>query len=164
MMREIESALVDCDGSCRDINFSESISLGGAIGVLHFLASSWTLSRAMNEDGGDIPFSGLSVALERGSGSLWTTWNHGANPSHVQAYFFWNTDGGVFCELTFFPQDFDAASFTLDGFLLLLGKLVNAAGSKEYYVRFENASWQHGDQTKYGDVIFSHENFQLPVA
>jgi hypothetical protein len=164
MLKEIESALLDCDGSCRDINFSESISRDGAIGILNFLDSSWMLSQALDENGEDIPFADLSSTLERESGSLSTIWILGTNPSHIQAYFFWNTDSGIFCEITFFPQDFDNASFTLDGFLLLLSKLVSAAHSKEYYVRFENYSWSHKEPMKEWGLILSHETFQLPIA
>lgn len=164
MLRAVEVALLDSDGSCRDINFSEYISAAGAIGILNFLSSSWKLSQATSGNGVEIPLAELSRTLRQESCSLSTIWDHGTNPSHIQAYFFWSAADEIFCELTFFPQDFDSTSFTLDGFMLMLRKLVSVAHSKEYYVRFENASWRHGESTKYGDVILSHETFPLPIA
>lgn len=161
LLRAVEIALLDGDGSCRDINFSEYISTAGAVGILNFLSSAWKLSQATNGNGKEIPFAELSRTLNRESGSLSTRWEGGSNPSQVQAYFFWSATDEVFCELTFFPQDCDRASFTVDGFLLMLRKLVSVAQSKEYYVRFENASWRHGEPTKYNDVILSHKTFPL---
>jgi hypothetical protein len=153
--RRVEAALLDCDGSCRDINFGESISISGAIDVLGLLASSWTIAQAMTGEGDEIANAELRGNFQLPCGSLSTVWNNGRNPEHIQAYFHWNEADRVFCELTFFPQDLDGATFALDGFLAMLGKLALAANSSEYYLRYEDASWRHG-QHRADCVILSH--------
>ncbi|UUZ49656.1 hypothetical protein LP420_05330 [Massilia sp. B-10] len=140
----VETALLDCDGSCRDINFAERISTSGAIDVLRVLESSWTLVQAMTGEGEDIAKAELRGNLGQVSGSISTVWNGGSNPEHIQAYFHWDEPDSVFCEITFFPQDLDGATFKLVDFLSMLSKLALAARSAEYYVRYEDASWRHG--------------------
>lgn len=152
--RRVEAALLDRDGSCRDINFSESILTSRAIDVLEFLASSWTYVQAMTGEGDEIASAELKGNLQLASGSLSTIWNGGRNPEHIQAYFYWNEPDKVFCEITFFPQDIDSGTFKLMEFLSMLGKLVSVAGSDEYYLRYEDASWRHGQQ-KNDAVILS---------
>ena len=158
--RRVETALLDCDGSCRDINFAECISTSGAIDVLRVLASSWTLVQAMTGEGDDIAKAELQGNLRQASGSLSTVWNGGSNPEHIQAYFHWDEPDRVFCEITFSPQDFDGKTFKLIDFLSMLSKLTLAARSAEYYVRYEDASWRHGQHEK-DSVILSDRVLSL---
>lgn len=150
----VETALLDCDGSCRDINFAECISTSGAIDVVECLASSWTLAQAMTGNGDEIANVELQDTLRQPSGSLSTVWNGGRNPEHIQAYFHWNEPDGIFCEVTFFPQDFDEQTFKLMEFLSMLSRLAVAARSDEFYLRYEDASWRHG-QHENDCVIFA---------
>ncbi|MFJ9451645.1 hypothetical protein [Herbaspirillum sp. NPDC101397] len=156
----IEADLLDCDGSCRDINFAEGISTSGAIEILRFLMASWRFAQAMTNDGHEVASAELSSTLQQPFGSISTVWNGGRNPEHIQAYFVWLEPDKIFCELTFFPQDFDSKTFTLQGFLVMLGQLVSAAQSEEYYLRYEDASWRHGQYEK-GGVILSHKVLSL---
>jgi len=151
--RRVVAALLDCDGSCRDINFAENISTTGAIGVLERLESSWALTQAMTGDGNEIPSTALQSTLRQSTGSLSTVWSGGLNPEHIQAYFYWVEPDRVFCELTFFPQDFDSQTFSLLGFLAMLRDLTIAARSDEYYLRYEDASWRHGEHEKDGVIL-----------
>lgn len=159
----VETALLDCDGSCRDINFAENISTSAAIGVLMFLASTWTLAQAMTVEGDEVSYAELPSNLRQPRGSLSTVWTGGSNPEHIQAYFHWREADQVFCEITFFPQDFDRNSFTLVGFLSMLRKLKIAACSDEYYLRYEDASWRHGEHEQ-DSVILSNKVLPLSVA
>lgn len=158
--RRVETALLDCDGSCRDINFAECISTSAAIDVLRVLAPSWTLVEAMTGEGEDIAKAELQGNLRQASGSLSTVWNGGSNPEHIQAYFHWDEPDSVFCEITFFPQDVDGETFKLIDFLSMLSKLALAARSAEYYVRYEDASWHHGQHEK-DSVILSDRVLSL---
>ena len=155
-LRHVETALLDCDGSCRDINFAEGISTSGAIDVLGFLASSWTMVRSMTSEGDEVANAELQGYLRKASGSLSTIWNGGHNPEHIQAYFHWDEPERVFCEITFFPQDFDGETFKLTDFLSMVSKFALAARSTEYYLRYEDASWRHGQDEK-DSVILSHK-------
>lgn len=152
--RDIETALLADDGACRDINFSEYIPTSAAIDVLEFLASSWTLAQAVTSSGTEILSDALGDELRRPSGSLSTTWDGGHNPEYIQAYFHWDNPDKVFCEITFFPRDFDSETFKLAEFLQMFDRLILAARSEEYYLRYENASWRHGQHGR-SDVIFS---------
>ncbi|MYM31376.1 hypothetical protein GTP58_23850 [Duganella sp. CY15W] len=156
----VEAGLLDLDGSCRDINFAEGISTSGSIEIMRFLMASWRLAQAMTGDGCEVVSAELSSTLRQPSGSISTVWKGGRNPEHIQAYFQWLKPDKVFCELTFFPQDFDNKTFTLQGFLATLGQLVSAAQSEEYYLRYEDASWCHGQYEKDG-VILSHKVLSL---
>ena len=149
----VETALLDCDGSCRDINFAECISTSAAIDVLECLASSWNLAQAVTGNGHEIANAELRGHLLQASGSLSTVWNGGRNPEHIQAYFHWDEPDGIFCEITFFPQDFDGETFKLMEFLSMLSKLALAARSEEFYLRYEDASWRHGQHEKEGVIL-----------
>lgn len=157
--RRVEAALLDRDGSCRDINFSESILTSSAIDVLEFLASSWTYVQAITGEGDEIASVELEGNLQLSSGSLSTIWNGGRNPEYIQAYFYWNEPDKVFCEITFSPRDINAETFKLMEFLSMLGKLVAVAGGDEYYLRYEDASWRHGQQKN--DVVILSDKVLL---
>ena len=143
-----------------EISTSPTAFTSGAIDVLRVLASSWTLVQAMTGEGDDIAKAELQGNLRQASGSLSTVWNGGSNPEHIQAYFHWDEPDRVFCEITFFPQDFDGETFKLIDFLSMLSKLALAARSAEYYVRYEDASWHHGQHEK-DSVILSDRVLSL---
>jgi len=102
----------------------------------------------MTGNGDEIAEADLQDNLRQSSGSLSTVWNGGRNPEHIQAYLHWDEPGGIFCEITFFPQDFDGESFNLMEFLSMLSKLTVAARSDEFYLRYEDGSWRHGQHEK----------------
>lgn len=158
----IERSLLEVDGSCRDINFSEHISTMGATSLLHSIGAHWELTQATNAEGEPLRAENFRPFLAKERGTLSTLWKGPVSPHHLQAFFHWTGPDEVFCELTFFPQDLDAERFTLDSFLRVLAIWVKAARSQEYYVRFEDASWRHGGQAAKQSVIFSHESVPLP--
>ncbi|MFC3626847.1 hypothetical protein ACFOKJ_12005 [Vogesella amnigena] len=154
--------LLDRDGSCRDINFGERINKTGATGIIDFLASEWTLTQAMSGDGEELALLALPKFFDRAPGTLSTIWHGNKDPNYLQVFFSWSVPAEIFCELTFFPEHLNETQFMLEDFLAFVSKLVCASGSSEYYVRYENASWRHGDVKTNAGVIFSHENFMLP--
>ena len=161
---EIEKALLDQDGSCRDINFSEEISMSGAVGVLNFISTHWTLFDAVDGNGDECDLDKAKILLLERFGSLRTIWKGSENPNQLQVYFHWVELDKVFCELTFFPQDLNFQTFSLTRFLEFLAKLVHTSDSKEYYVRYENAAWRHGDSRYDQSIILSHKDVILPIA
>jgi len=158
----MERSLLEVDGACRDINFSEYISATSAVALLDFIATHWELKQATNVDGEPVQPDEFRALLSTDKGALSTSWSGQIGPRHLQGYFYWPEPGRVFCELTFFPQDLAGHGFTLDGFLRLLAGLVNAAQSREYYVRFEDAAWSHREGADKSSVILSHESVALP--
>jgi hypothetical protein len=154
--------LLDCDGSCRDINFGERINKVGSIDIVNFLASEWTLKQAMSGDGEELALEELPKFFNRALGTVSTVWHGSKNPNHLQAFFNWSVPDEIFCEVTFFPEDLNETQFVLEDFLVFVSKLVGASGTSEYYIRYEDASWRHGNGKTNDGVIFSHENFMLP--
>ena len=159
---EIKRALFDPDGWCIDINVAEQITKAGSIGIIDFIASSWTLELALGSNGKEFTLADLPNVFDLETATLHTMWKGTGISNYLQAFFIWNTPGQVFCELTFNPKDMNPAQFEITEFLQFLSKLKNAAGSDEYYVRYENASWKHRDAGNTSRVIFSHETFVLP--
>lgn len=156
----IVRCLLEDDGACRDINFSEHISTAGAQALVTVIAIRWQLTRATDGDGNAIAQGTLQDCLSRPSGALSKVWQGPAIPRHLQAFFHWTCIDRVFCELTFFPADLDRPRFVLEDFLRVLAVFVLAAQSDEYYVRFEDASWSHAASSSQS-VIFSHETMPL---
>lgn len=161
MKEDIARRLLERDGSCRDINFSENISTAGATSLLQSISARWAMAQATNAEGVAVQAKDVLGFLAKEKGALSTVWEGALSPRHLQAYFHWAEPDQVFCELTFFPDDLDKEQFALDGFLELLAVFVSAARSPEYYVRFEDASWCHAKGSAQESVIFSHENVVL---
>ena len=157
---EWEEDLRNIDGgSCRDINLSEYLSREATLALLEVISSEWTLSSATDVLAGlQVSESDISKHVGIGKGALSTLWSGGSFLSHLQCYLCWNPDEGegVFSELTFFPEKIignDLFVHKLMGFIRLL---LAATHSADYYVRYENVSWRHGDTSLYSGVIFSH--------
>lgn len=159
----IERSLLEVDGACRDINFSEHISQSGATALLGYISRHWTLEQAVDTEGDLIPSCELGSFLSKENGTLSTRWKGATDPRYLQVLLDWPEPDKVFCELTFFPEDLDRERFTLDGFLTLIRALASAAKSNEYYVRYEDATWCHGKPDDSESVILSHESVLAPA-
>ena len=156
-----EDDLKDRDGSCRDVNFSEHLSRESALALLEAIGTEWTLHSATDGDGLTVSPSNFRACIGTGEGSLSTVWRGGSFIKQLQCYFFWSPVDTVFSELTFFPDDIVEDRFTLSKLTAFLSIALAATHSTEYYVRYENASWRHGDTSPESGVIFSHCHLPL---
>lgn len=156
-----ENDLKDTDGSCRDVNLSEHLSREAALALLDAISTEWMLHSAANGDGSTASPSNFSALVGIGEGSLSTLWSGGSLIKQLQCYLYWNPGDGVFSELTFFPDDIIEDRFSLQRFTTFLSNLLAITHSTEYYVRYENASWRHGDASSQSGVIFSHHDLPL---
>jgi len=157
----ILQALLDRDGSCRDFNFAERLSRQACINIIALIKRDWELNEGHDSDGNLISLESIDSYLDQDTGSVHLIWNsHTKCPPHLQIYIFFDASD-YFCELTFFPDDFYVPYFDLSEFLHFLGNLVTVSGSKEYYLRYEDASWRHGEKALKDSVIFSHSSFKL---
>ena len=154
----VRAELLDRDGSCRDINFTEWGTRERASAVIAFLADNFTFVRADDGEGHEHSLPSTIEFLKSQTGSLNLLWAKEEFIPHLQLYVYWLSEHGFFLELTFFPQDLDPNRFDIQAFFTLLSNLVTASGSDEYYVRYENASWKHGDVSASSGVIFSHHD------
>lgn len=151
----------DCDRSCRDINFAEFISINGVVAVLRVLTEYFSIVRINDEDGEPQVLEAVPVLLAKERLNLHLFRESQSFISSLQSFVSWAESGKVFLELTFFPNDIIEESFSEMEFRRFLGKLFFASGAPEIYVRYENASWKHGDIGKYSGVIFSHLGKEL---
>jgi len=160
----IKAELLNRDGSCRDINFSEWISRSDAAGLVEFLATRWNFVNAYDGQGKSYSMSQALALMAAEAGSLHMLWANDTLLPHVQLYVLWPAPSRFFCEITFFPEELEVTRFDLQEFFALLAALVSAARSSEYYVRYENVSWEHGDVGANSGVIFSHHDRVLTQA
>lgn len=160
--RDWEKSLRDHDhGSCRDINFSEHLSREAALGVLEAVSAEWTLSSATDQDGEEISQNEMAGRIGIGAGAASTHWKGGSFLEHLQCYLHWHPADGVFCELTFFPEDIIGNDLFVNKLTGFLNGLLICTRTSEYYVRYEGASWRHGDVSPESGVIFSHHSLAL---
>lgn len=80
---------------------------------------------------------------------------------HVQLFIDENRDTNEYClEVTFFPDDIDTKRFSLEAFQQLIEDWNAVLKSDDYFVRYENASWDLYDPSGLG-VIYTRT--QPPV-
>ena len=161
--RRWERELLEHDGSCRDITFAESLTREAGLSLLNVLSTEWSLYLATDFGGAEESPSDFRACLSRDQGYLYTLWEHGAFIRQMQCLMHWDKDV-LSCELTFFPRDIVAGEFSISKLTAFLDKALAATDSTEYYVRYENASWRHGDITERSGVIFSHHDLPLAAA
>ena len=159
--RDLEAKLRDRDGSCRDINFSEHLSAKASLALLEVVSTEWTLSNATDQHGAAISRTDISRLVGIGTGAVTTVWRRGSFLDHLRCFLCWDPTNGVFCELTFFPEDIIGNEPFFKKFTDFLSLLLNAAQQPDYYVRYENASWRHGETGPESGVIFSHHSLPL---
>jgi hypothetical protein len=154
---EIEKQILDCDGSCRDINI-EDVSFEYANEIAVFLSEVYALKSAVNSEGEDVVSSIRNGNLQRQfdikPNSIHAVYeNESALIANMQVYWAWGNKGDVYVEFTFFPEDV-ANEFSFSSFEHFVQPLIRASGSSIYFVRYENASWKFGDTSPEGGVIY----------
>ena len=159
--RDWEASLRAIDGSSRDINLSEHLSPKASLALIEVIAAEWTLSTATDQDGVVIPQAEISSRVGIGTGALTSMWSGGSFLDRLRFFLYWDPTGGVFCELTFSPEDVIGKELFFKKFTDFLRLVLSATEQPDYYVRYENGSWRHGDTTPESGVIFSNQS--LPI-
>lgn len=160
---QAEEWILDCDGSCRDVTFTPT-SKTAVVALLKSLLLQYTVSSANDNNGidrssqlqNDDPLSGIDgyihIVLTDGDGLI----------PHLQLFIDEDRDTQEFClEVTFFPNDINAQHWSLVAFRSLVDEWNAILRSADYFVRYENASWDLYDLSGLG-VINSRN--QPPVA
>ena len=91
---------------------------------------------------------------------LHAVWQSCACISHLQLFLSWESRQRFFVEVTFFPEDIAQELFSLDQFFQFLQPIVSATGVEQFYVRYENASWEFGDTSATAGVILSAAEYR----
>jgi len=155
-LSEIYEAILDQDGSCRDVTFAnvpcDRLAPGIALLNRHF--GSVTATDCA---------TGSIVHLERELGrgqqekSYILELSSGLSAiSNAQFFIETEPSGMTFLELTFFPQDIRQ----IDRLFLLLNDLRSKFSSDQYWLRYENASWELGDVGTGSGVICTSSSIE----
>ena len=160
---QAEEWILDCDGSCRDVTFTPTSKIA-VVAFVKSLISRYVVTSAYDNNGidrsqqlqaGD-PLHGIDgyvhIVLADGDGMI----------PHLQLFIDEDRELQKHClEITFFPNDIDAQHFSLTAFRSLIDEWNAILHADDYFVRYENASWELYDPTGLG-VIYSRK--QPPVA
>lgn len=161
-MAEIAKFLLDSDGTTRDVTFTP-VAAEGLGAFLNLLLSKYRVVNARDADGKDVaslfraglgedPFSNaggyVHVVLER-SGQLIPV---------LQLFIDWPVDEGAYSlEVSFFPSDLDPQAFQVSAFVALIEEWRSVLGADDYFVRYENASWDWYDANGLGVIFTGHQ-------
>ena len=160
---QAEEWILDCDGSCRDVTFTPTSS-DAVVAFVKSLLPHYDVSSANDNNGidrteqlqnGD-PLAGtdgyVHIVLTGGTGMI----------PNLQLFIDEDREIQKHClEVTFFPNDIVADHWSLHAFRSLIDKWNAILKSDDYFVRYENASWDLYDSSGLG-VIYSRN--QPPVA
>lgn len=163
-IRQIENEILDQDGSCRDINIQD-ITFARTLSVLDCLKNIYQLKSAVNAEGEDITSclacGQVDEELEKKQNHIHATYqNNEALITNLQVFVEWNNSKKVFIEFTFFPEDV-CNWFSFDAFINFISPFIEASDSKDFFVRYENASWEYGDTSPLSGVIYHGDNGRL---
>lgn len=154
----IRDYLLDADGSSRDITFTP-VSQERMIAFLELLHGSHHPDSFRDSESEDmlalLDVSEWSRVFTSDSGYLHGCWSSAAALlPRLQTFIDW--DAGRYClEISYFPQDVDSASFSVRGFRQLVEDWRATLGASDYFVRYENASWELYDSAGLG-VFYTH--------
>ncbi len=165
MVTESKAAewILDCDGSCRDVTFTPTTKTA-VVSLLKSMLSQYAVKSASDNNGidrsqqlhSDAPLNGIDgyihIVLTDGRGMI----------PHLQLFIDEDrntNECGV--EVSFFPNDVDTQHFSLPSFRSLIDSWNDILDSNDYFVRYENASWDLYDPSGLG-VIYTRN--QPPVA
>lgn len=156
---EITRYLLDSDGTTRDITFTP-VAAKKLCNLINSIRTAYRVTKASDADGNNVASlfktewregtlsapQGYLHAVFEGSGQLIPV---------LQVFLDWPMDHhGYGVELSFFPNDLPAKGFRVESFMALVEKWRSLLGAEDYFVRYENASWDWYDANGLG-VIYT---------
>ena len=154
----IDSALLDVDGSCRDMNFDRA-TWHGVRSLIRQVAADFEDMRvgSTSLDSPGVQVADVNVAVdlvEQNGGFLQILLNGGTNiVRHLQVFASAVPEGPPWVELSFFPEDVLPKPSPEGPFIGWADAVSNTLGASRYFVRYENASWTFGDLTPTAGVF-----------
>lgn len=157
----VHDYLLDSDGSTRDITFTPC-SRNALLNFFRVLLASHNPISLTDKEGTDRKrhlISGELAALTAApAGFLHGIWESDSGLFHrIQTFISWRIDSSSgFCvELSFFPDDIRRAAFSVRAFNAQIESLRSVLGAKDFFVRYENSSWDLYDAGGLG-MIYTH--------
>ena len=154
-LHDVAAALLDDDGSCRDVNF-ENPTWDGVATLFENLLQHFHVASAGDHEGREIPepIPSSVVALAQTGGFAQVFFSDGTGlVTRFQVFVSSEEDGSPFVEITFFPQDLDRDQDVKRVFVEWTDELQALLRARRYYARYENASWKFGDLSPTGGVF-----------
>ena len=154
-LHNLGTALLEWDGSCRDVNF-EGVTWAGVDTALRYLKESFSRVSATNGEGRSVlePLPTAIASKAREGEHLHVVLAEGTDLfTNLQISVWGSREGSPFVEVTFFPADLRARGDVKHEFLTWVNKLRSCLQARRYYVRYENASWTFGDTGELSGVI-----------
>lgn len=155
----VREYLLDADGSSRDITFTP-VGQDRMIAFLELLRRSHYPDSFRDSESADmlthIDGSEWSRIFTSESGYVHGCWSSAAALlPRLQTFIDWDAAG--YClEVSYFPQDVDPESFSVRGFRQLVEDWRETLGAEDYFVRYENVSWELYDSAGFG-VFYTHQ-------
>jgi hypothetical protein len=161
-MAEIAEFLLDSDGTTRDVTFTP-VGAASLRAFLNSLLSKYHVIKASDAEGKDVESlfradvgddalgapGGYVHAVLEGSEQLIPV---------LQLFIDWPVDEHAYSlELSFFPSDLDAQAFQVHAFVALIEEWRSILGADDYFVRYENASWDWYDAAGLGVIYTGHQ-------
>jgi len=160
--QEIIDFILDSDGSTRDITFTPTSKFHMQNAIKHF-TTKYRIGNATDNEGEDV----LNILMEDPAKIL----NNGNGYIHcvliseqqqipcVQLFIDWDIkNNSEYClEISFFPNDINPTSFNLQDFMKQVDEWADILHSNDYFVRYENASWDLYDSKGIG-IIYTKQN------
>lgn len=112
-----------------------------------------------NDLAGQLTDSALPELLSAPSGFLHGVWDADSGIlKRFQTFIDWSSDApGTYClELSFFPDEIRLDAFSVRAFYAQVENWRLALGAQNYFVRYENASWELYDTAGSG-VIYTRD-------
>ncbi|WP_299745138.1 hypothetical protein [uncultured Tateyamaria sp.] len=147
---QIRAAVLDADGSCRDVNFVgvEHVCINE---VYKYFDEHFKTIKVFDQDGNDVAFDQLSEPACSTSSALLILLQSGrAVFGQAQCYVEWMDDGSADVEFTFFPEDVSDVT----GVLSFLYDLKRELRATRFWVRYEDAQWTPETECELSSVIF----------
>jgi len=159
---DIETCLLERDGSARDMNF-EAPTWPGLWDALRELRAEFSTARIglTSDDTDSVRADDIESALQRvqvrgGAVQILLAGGHQLL-SHLQLFVTDEAGASPFVELTFFPQDVLPRPGLEERFTTWLRGMQRTLGATRVYARYENASWRFGDVAFGSGVFFASE-------
>ncbi|WP_236615863.1 hypothetical protein, partial [Rhodopirellula europaea] len=153
---DFRSGLFDHDsGSCRDVNFTP-LSLEDCSKIVHRVFAASSACIAHDSNGEPLAFDAAEFVKSFATiPSAHATLSNVAGLFDSLQCFACADQNGAFLELTFFPADLAPSDDPLVHVVRFLNSLCGGTSVSEYFVRYENASWQFGTTGPNTGVIFT---------
>lgn len=161
---DLAAQLLDCDGSCRDINF-DRLDWHGAVAMVESLLSESSNPTATDGDGRSLDMADIGAAgicrCAQNTSSCHLMLTDVAQLFHsLQVFVCPDDDGSPFVELSFFPDDV-LPTFTSQTLIDKVIQLATVGHANDFFVRYENASWEFGTTGEGTGVITTWHDIQI---